>query len=355
MDKRIIDIKTVAPAPRTRKHRWLTWLALCLLLAGATALYVWGRITTPYDGKTAVRLYVRTADRDSIKSALVQNLGSDFGGQVFRLWDMRGGQPDRAVGSYVIEPGDKAYSVASRLKQGRQTPVRVTFNNIRLFDDLATRVSSKMQFSAGDFMRAAANVLPQRGYARPEVYAAAFLPDTYEFYWTDPAEKTIERFVDETDRFWTAQRVEKARALNLDRIGVATVASIVEEETNSTAERPMVARLYLNRLDKGMKLQADPTVRFAAGDFALRRLAGPVLKTQSPYNTYLVAGLPPGPIRIAERATIDAVLDAPSHDYLYMCAKADFSGRHAFAADYGTHMRNARAYQSELDRRGIRN
>ncbi len=164
----------------------------------------------------------------------------------------------------------------------------------------------------------------------------------------------VRRLLDYRNRFWSKERRSKAASLGLTPSQVATIASIVEEETAKADEKPKVARLYLNRLKKGIKLQADPTVKFATGDFTLRRITGKHLAIESPYNTYKVNGLPPGPIRIPAAATIDAVLNAPKHDYIYMCAKEDFSGYHNFASDYATHMANARRYQAELNRRGIR-
>lgn len=155
-------------------------------------------------------------------------------------------------------------------------------------------------------------------------------------------------------KFWNEERKAKAKALGLSPEEVHTIASIVEEETNKRDEQPKVARLYINRLEKGMELQSDPTLKFASGNFAARRITGPLLKTESPYNTYRNKGLPPGPIRIAEAATLDAVLSAPKHNYLYMCAKADFSGYHEFATDYARHRINAARYHRALDARGIR-
>ena len=141
--------------------------------------------------------------------------------------------------------------------------------------------------------------------------------------------------------------------MGLTPVDVATIASIVEEETAKSDERPKVARLYINRVDRNMPLQADPTVKFAVGDFSLRRITNKHLQGESPHHTYLHAGLPPGPIRIAAKSTLEAVLNAPMHNYLYMCAKEDFSGYHNFAVDYNTHLNNARRYQAELNRRKI--
>ncbi len=164
----------------------------------------------------------------------------------------------------------------------------------------------------------------------------------------------MEKLVGIRDNFWTKERLDKAAKLGLTPVEVATIASIVEEESNKKDERPMIARLYINRVKQGMKLQADPTVKFATGNFALRRITGKHLRTDSPYNTYKNVGLPPGPIRVPNAATLDAVLNAPEHNYIYMCAKEDFSGRHNFAADYATHRKNAKKYQAALNRRGIR-
>jgi len=156
------------------------------------------------------------------------------------------------------------------------------------------------------------------------------------------------------EKFWTDERKAQATSQGITPDQAVTLASIVEEETSKADERGKVARLYLNRLQHGMRLQADPTVKFALGDFSIRRLSVAMTQVQSPYNTYRVNGLPPGPIRLPEKATVDAVLTAPQHDYIYMCAKEDFSGYHNFATDYTTHMANARRYQAALNARGIK-
>ena len=217
---------------------------------------------------------------------------------------------------------------------------------------LSERIASQLQCTPDEFMRACEEVLPDSGFSRQN-FPAAFIPDSYEFYWSATPANVVRRLLDYRNRFWNKERRAKAKELNLTPAQVATVASIVEEETAKADEKPKVARLYLNRLKKGIKLQADPTVKFASGDFSLRRITGKYLAIESPYNTYKVNGLPPGPIRIPAGSTIDAVLNAPQHDYIYMCAKEDFSGYHNFASDYSTHMANARRYQAELNRRGI--
>lgn len=319
----------------------------------ALALLSYSYISLNYSGNTSVRVYIpQGSSAEAVADSLRGRLGNKYTDRVLNIMRLRGGEA--VGGSYVVDPGTRAWSVASRLIQGRQSPVRITFNNIRTLDQLAESIAKPMAFDAADFMSAADSVLPELGFAGRAEFPAAFLPDTYEFYWTDAPDKVIRKLAAEQQKFWTNERLERANSLHLTPVQVATLASIVEEETARTDERPTIARLYLNRLNSSMKLQADPTVKFAIGDFSLRRITGRMLDTPSPYNTYRVDGLPPGPIRIVERSTLDAVLQAPEHPYLYMCARADFSGRHAFAVDYATHMANARAYQAELNRRGIR-
>ena len=326
-------------------------IALVVVFAGVGTL--WMLIGTKFDRQESVRIYIpRGATDSAVSDTLAGRLGDGFGGRVAWLWRLQGGNPSVAEGSYVVDPGARAIDVSRRLLHGRQTPVRLTFNNIRTFGQLAARLASRMEFTEEEFDAACDSVLPAMGFDRPG-YVAAFLPDTYEFYWNAPASAVVSRLADFRSRFWTDERRAQAASLGLTPVEVATVASIVEEETAKADERPMVARLYLNRIARRMPLQADPTVKFAVGDFSLRRITGKHLRVESPYNTYLNPGLPPGPIRIPERATLEAVLAAPAHGYIYMCAKEDFSGRHNFATDYATHLANARRYQAALDRRNI--
>jgi UPF0755 protein len=181
-----------------------------------------------------------------------------------------------------------------------------------------------------------------------------FIPNTYEVYWTISITQFLERMKKEHERFWTSERLNKARELSLSPVEVSILASIVEEETAAYSEYPIVAGLYINRLRKGWLLQADPTVKFAVGDFELRRILNFHLETDSPYNTYKNPGLPPGPIRIPSIAGIDAVLNYTHHNYLFMVAKEDFSGRHNFAVTLSEHNRFAEKYRAALNRNNIR-
>lgn len=184
---------------------------------------------------------------------------------------------------------------------------------------------------------------------------AMFIPNTYNIYWNISIEQLMKRMHKEYNTFWKNNgREEKAEKTGMSKVEIATLASIIDEETAANQEKPMVAGMYINRLKKGMPLQADPTVKFAMQQFGLRRIYNNMLKTESPYNTYINKGLPPGPIKIASIAGIDAVLNHVTHNYLYMCAKEDFSGTHNFATTYSEHLRNATKYRKALNKRNIK-
>ncbi len=338
---------------KKKKHIILYIFIILAALAIIAALLIKNTVFAEYEYETTrVEIHADASGSD-VENALTDALGNSFGKKAALLWQLQGGKPGLAHGSYEVRPGMTAIKVARNIAKGNQTPVRFTFNNMRLISELASRAASLLEFDSTAFMGVADSVLPAQGFTKAQ-YQAAFLPDTYEFYWTTSPEKVIHTLAGYRSKFWNEERKAKAKALGLSPEEVHTIASIVEEETNKRDEQPKVARLYINRLEKGMELQSDPTLKFASGNFAARRITGPLLKTESPYNTYRNKGLPPGPIRIAEAATLDAVLSAPKHNYLYMCAKADFSGYHEFATDYARHRINAARYHRALDARGIR-
>lgn len=344
---------------KKKKQSWVRQHSLGLLIAAIAAFVaictVIGFVFIPYSGKDGKSEWIyipkgisTAAVRDSMKNAL----GSSMGNRVYVIWKLLGGNSEVSQGAYKVSGGQSALNISKRIARGHQSPVEVRFNGTRTMKQLSERIASQLQCTPDEFLRACEEVLPDSGFSRQN-FPAAFIPDSYEFYWSAAPANVVKRLLDYRNRFWDKERKAKAKELNLTPAQVATVASIVEEETAKADEKPKVARLYLNRLKKGIKLQADPTVKFASGNFSLRRITGKHLAIESPYNTYKVNGLPPGPIRIPAGSTIDAVLNAPQHDYIYMCAKEDFSGYHNFASDYSTHMANARRYQAELNRRGI--
>lgn len=183
----------------------------------------------------------------------------------------------------------------------------------------------------------------------PETAIAIFIPDSYEFYYDITAKEFFEKMYGYYQKFWTDERKELAQNIGFSPMEVTTLASIVEEENFRENEKAIIAGLYINRLHKGMFLQADPTVKFALHDFNIKRVLHEHLNVNSPYNTYKNPGLPPGPIRVPAKSTIDSVLHYRHHNYLYMCAKEDFSGAHNFTNNYDVHLQNARRYQAAVD------
>lgn len=339
---------------KTKTKITITLCGVVLVAIAIGLICVWRYVSAPFEGAESVRVNIpATTDATTVRGILTEALGDSYGSKVATIWNKRRTDGAAVHGSFVVEPGTPAYRFARALVRGHQTPVRLTFNNLRTIGQLAARVGSVLEADSAAFMQACDSILPAAGFSKP-TYAAAFLPDSYEFYWTADPATVVEKLNGYTRRFWNDERTAKAVALGLTPAQVATIASIVEEETNKADERPTVARLYMNRLAKNMPLQADPTVKFAIGDFSLRRITGKHLTVDSPYNTYRNTGLPPGPIRIAEGATLDAVLNAPENNYLYMCAKSNFSGYHDFTDSYDRHRINAARYHRALTNRGIK-
>ena len=244
--------------------------------------------------------------------------------------------------------------LVNMLRGGLQSPVKVTFNNIRDVDMLAGRIADQIEADSTSISNLLHNqqYINQLGFDSATI-PALFLPDTYEFYWTTDAEGFVSRMFQEYNKFWNDERKQQAAAKNLTPIQVSTLASIVNKETNMSDEMPRVAGVYLNRLKNNWLLQADPTLVFAWKDFSIRRVLDSHKEIESPYNTYKYIGLPPGPICIPSLAAIKAVLNAEEHHYFYFCAREDFSGYHNFAKTLAEHNRNAAKYQQALNQKGI--
>ena len=257
-------------------------------------------------------------------------------------------------GLYRLSAKSSNMETIRKLRAGDQIPTEITFNNIRFKEELAEKVSKTIGIDEVDFLKALNEEqrLEKLGF-NSETIMAMFIPNTYEVYWTISIDKLFARMKKEYDKFWNSTRIEKANNLGLSPTEVSTLASIVQSECSIQEESPRIAGLYLNRLKSNMKLQADPTVRFALGDFSIQRILNEDLKIDSPYNTYLYRGLPPGPINLPTISSIDAVLNYEQHNYLYMCAKEDFSGYHRFADNITEHNRNARLFRRALNNRGI--
>jgi len=258
-------------------------------------------------------------------------------------------------GHYELKNNYTNYQLISDLRAGRQSPVKLTFTNIRLKKELTQKLSQDLSATQTqlDSLLGDAAYVKKLGFDTTTVLTM-FIPNTYEMYWNTSATELIKRMKKEYDTFWTPERIAKAQALNLSKAQVSTLASIVQaEQGQHPDERPRIAGVYLNRLRVGMPLQADPTVVYAVGDFGIRRVLNVHLRTNSPYNTYKYKGLPPGPINLPSIRSIDAVLNAEDHNFIYFCAKEDFSGYHSFAENQAQHIRNARRYQAALNERNI--
>lgn len=258
-------------------------------------------------------------------------------------------------GHYVLRPGMNVVEVARMLKLGLQTPVRISVNNVRTSAQLARKLARQIDADSASMMRALTSkeLAAEVGFDSLTLFSM-FIPDTYEVWWTITPEDFVRRMKREYDRFWTGERDARRARSGLSRLGVMTLASIVYEETRKTDEMPRIAGVYVNRLRRGIPLQADPTIKYAMQDFGLRRILYRHLKYPSPYNTYINKGLPPSPICMPGKNAIDAVLNFEEHDYLYFCARPTFDGYHNFACTLREHNANARAYSAELNRRKIR-
>ena len=319
------------------------------LLAGYLLLFPnVGKTRQPY-------LYIPTGAtyqqvRDSLaEGRFVRDLTS------FDFVAARVGYPEHVqAGRYEIKGAMSLVEIVRMLRAGSQSPVKLVVPKMRTEEDFVKLLAGSLEPSveAIENMLQDTAYLDSLGLKRETLFAAVF-PDTYEFYWNTTPRKAFGKFYKASKVFWTDARKAAAKAQGLTVAQVATVASIVEEETQNVPEKPTIASVYLNRYRKGMKLQADPTARFAGGDFTIKRVTSRQTGIASPYNTYYTAGLPPGPICTPSKSSLEAVLKAPKTDYLFFCAKEDFSGSHNFAATYEQHMVNARKFQQAMDARGI--
>lgn len=251
-------------------------------------------------------------------------------------------------GRYELKKGMSNQEIIRMVANGWQTPMKMAFRGyVRKLDKLAYAFSCWFEADSTAFAEVLNDkaLIDSLGF-KPETFIGMFIPNTYEFYWTTSPENVVLRFKKEYDAFWNQERLAKAKAMKFTPSQVSTLASIVAEETNAPGEWPKIAGVYMNRLKKGMPLQACPTVKyvFIESEPNMTRILNRHLKVNSPYNTYKNKGLPPGPITIAPPAVLDAVLNYEKTDYLYFCAKPEFDGTHNFAKTYSQHMKHSAAY-----------
>lgn len=258
-------------------------------------------------------------------------------------------------GRYLLKKNSNNLTTIKMLKQGRQVPVKLTFNSIRLKTELAEILSKKLEFSSKEFLAIIDDKMEAEKLGlTPNTITAIFIPNTYELYWNISARTFIDKMYAEYKKFWTTERLALAKETGLTPPEVVTLASIVEAETNDNHEKPTIAGVYLNRLKSGMPLQADPTLKYALGDFTIKRIYSGHIAFDSPFNTYMYAGLPPGPINLPSITSVDAVLNYGKHKYIYFCADHQLTGKHEFAETYEDHLKLAAQYRKALDKLNIK-
>lgn len=338
-------------------RRIIIIIAAVLFVTGAGAVFYFYRLfTTPVSVCDDYRIFIGPTDTEqSILKGIMESDPDARTKALDYLLKRRDYDSHIHTGCYTIQSGATPKQVSNMLLSGAQTPVRITINSTRTVGQMAKAIAGQIMTDSAQIASRLndSSFLDSLGYTPATVFCM-IIPNTYEVYWNISAEALISRLVKERDRFWSRQRLDKASGIGLTPQQVMTLASIVEEETAKADELPVVAGLYMNRLKRNMPLQADPTVIFALGGERPKRVLKVHLEVDSPYNTYKYPGLPPAPIRFVSTRSIDAVLNHSKHNYLYMCAKEDFSGYHNFTASLSQHNANAARYQRALSKAGIR-
>jgi UPF0755 protein len=323
-------------------------LAIFLLIRSLYGIHI-------IDGRNNAVLFIPTGSSfQQVKDSIAKNISID-NLEIFNWIAEKKNYPSHIKpGKYLISNEMSYIGMINELRSGEQVPVKVTFNNIRRLNDLAGKIGGQIEADSGVIM---AFLNDPENYRRDgftsENVISVFIPDTYEFFWNTGAGGLYSRMLKEYNKFWNDKRTAKAVSLGLRKDEVAILASIIDDEVAKPEEKPRIAGVYLNRLKKGMPLQACPTIKFALNDFTITRVLYKHLQVDSPYNTYKHKGFPPGPIGCPTVEGLDAVLNAEKHEYYYFAAKADFSGYHNFSRTLAEHNRYAALYQKELDKRKI--
>jgi len=344
---------------RSKWRRMIFWLLAMLILIGMGAAYLlYQVIFSPnvWVQKQQTAVYIPTGAGYQTVLDTLYSKGIIIHRKNFEWLARHKSYPELVKpGRYMVEDGMSNNELINLLRSGAQSPVMVTFNNVRTPQQLAGKIARQIEADSLELVALMSDTayIAQLGF-NTYTLPALFIPDSYEFYWTTSANEFMSRMFQEYQRFWNESRKAKAAAIPLSPVEVSTLAAIVERETIMNDEKSTIAGVYLNRLKAGWRLQADPTLVFAAGDFEIRRVLEVHKLIDSPYNTYKYGGLPPGPITIPSSESIDAVLNYQDHRYYFFCARDDLSGYHAFAATNSEHEKNARNYRRALDRLNIR-
>jgi len=327
-----------------------------IIIAGVAGFFYYQKYFTPNVTANQEYLYIHTNATYADVFKTIRDKGIVKDSSSFNAAAQGMNYPTRVKpGRYHLEEGMTNRRLINMLASGAQEAVALSFHNLRQKTDFAGFVSKKLEPDSASIIHLldSAQFVSQYGFTPNNVYAV-FIPNTYDIYWNTSPEKFFKRMYANYQSFWTADRKQRASEINLSPVQVSILASIVDAEALHDDEMPTIAGLYLNRLKKGMKLESDPTVIFALHDFTIKRVLKRYLSTDSPYNTYLHTGLPPGPVMMPSVNALDAVLDYRKSDYIYMCAKEDFSGYHNFATNVADHLANAHKYQKALDARHIK-
>ena len=340
--------------------KWI-WGVLCSL-AVAIMVVAWRVYNSGFKLQNTTYLYVDADDNVDSISQKIESQTAPESMRVFHLFAGLLNLKDRIrTGRYEVSPQHTMLNLIRDIRNHHEKPIMLVVPSTRTMDAMAGKLANQLMLDSASieqYLKDEGNI-KALGYTK-ETLPGLFIPNTYEVYWDVSIPKLMERMQKENAAFWTPPRMNKLQEVSqyageeMTKEKVITLASIVDSETADDGEKPTIAALYMNRMRKPMALQSDPTVIFAVGDFSIRRVLHEHLKVESPYNTYRNLGLPPGPIRVPSIAGIDAVLNHDKNDYIYMCAKEDFSGTHNYAVSYGEHLRNAARYTKALNERGIR-
>ena len=341
-----------------KRRKVILLVAIALLaLAGVLGWKFWKQVFGPgpaFNEPVMALLIPTGADLDQVVDSLIAN-GMIVDEKAFRLIAERKKYSHRVKpGRYVVASGTSLNELINKLRSGEQDPVRITFNTIRRLPELAGKVAGYLECDSVTMLKVLLDpaVAQEYGFTQEE-FIGMFIPDTYEMWWTETPRDFVARMAREYKGYWTEERKQKAAARKLDQSEVSVLASIVQAETGARSDAPTIAGVYLNRLRIGMPLQADPTLKYALGLDTVSRILNIDKQIDSPYNTYLHSGLPPGPINLPEKTYLDAVLNATDHDYLYFCASETLDGHSNFAKTYEQHLVHARRYHRALNERGI--
>ncbi|HNQ12334.1 MAG TPA: endolytic transglycosylase MltG [Bacteroidia bacterium] len=342
---------------KTKLLRWILMTAIAFALFSGIALYSYYKKVYHSNIQHIENNYLYIPSGSTFDDVIaVVNDAEILIDKASFEWVAKKMEYDKAIkpGRYEIHAGMSNHDLVSLLRSGKQSPIRFTFSSLRSVDRLAGMAGSKFECDSISIMSLLSNTeyIDSLGFTKASL-PSLFIPNTYEFYWNTSARQFVDRMFTEHQTFWNEKRLSRLKELGLSKTELVTLASIVEKETNKNDEKAIIAGVYVNRLRDDWKLEADPTLVFANGDFTIKRVLNIHKEIDSPYNTYKYLGLPPGPICIPSIASIEASLNFKNHNYYFFCAREDFSGYHNFAEDYRTHLQNAKKYQRELSKRNI--